>query len=448
MSSPTRLLNQLYRSRAVFTDGWRPSNPLFSLAYLSSIAALSLTVGCLEFPEFTPPIPLDQSPLDQSLRVKDRAPPASPDQAPPREQGPVQDAEPPPPVDMETVDEGMVSDLMVEVDQQLCAPQTGPCARDENQQCALSSGDVLRCPLSSTGEDEEIEWVFLSWDFSLLLHHPTQTGNLDGFHGARDFYISRSEISVAQYQRCVTEGGCEEPMSDVGCTWSFPDQEQRMSLPVNCVSWTQAQSFCHWAGTESERGRPGRLPGFAEWLFAARTSQHELFRAGSGRSSALSLFPWGDGFYSDPTGNGCFNAWHERCAQDGPQPPCAFDERCASDERPSNCVVSGEQREAYDGAGAFCDLSGNLKEWILDLSSGFTHQLNGEPYCPDGSCLESNGSERYVIGGSFNDSTAELRLVEGLSPRPMTNYSVEVGFRCLFSQEDNEQLTGLPRERE
>ena len=430
----------------MFTDGWRPSSPLLSLASVLFTVTLSVTAGCLEFPDFNPPLPLDQSPPDQGLVMKDQAPALSPDQELLPERGPVQDAEPPPPVDREIVDEGLATDTAIEVDQQLCTPQTGPCDRDESEHCVLNSGDTLRCPLSSTEGDEQIEWVFLHWDFSLPLHHPTQTGNLDDFNGARGFYISRSEISVAQYQRCVTEGGCEAPSGDPrGCTWSLPDRDQRAFLPINCVNWEQAQRFCHWAGMESERASPGRLPGFAEWLFAARTSQHELFRDGNGRSSDLFIFPWGDGFHSEPSGNRCFNAWHERCEQDIPQQPCAFDERCASEERSSSCVVDSSQRGVYDGAGAFCDLSGNLKEWILDSSSGFTHQPNGEPYCPDGNCLEVSESERYVIGGSFNDSTAELRLVEGLNPRPMTNSSVEVGFRCFFSSEDSETLMGLPR---
>ena len=430
----------------MFTDGWRPSSPLLSLASVLSPVMIFVTVGCLEFPEFTPPLPLDQNPPDQELSIEDRAPTLPPDQELSPEQGPVQDAELPPPTDRELVDEGMASDAVVEMDQQLCTPQTGPCDRDESEQCVLNSGDLLRCPLSSAGGDEQIEWVFLRWDFSLPLHHPTQTGNLEDFNGEREFYISRSEISVAQYQRCVTEGGCDAPLEGPpGCTWSLPEVDQRPLLPVNCVNWEQAQRFCHWAGTESERASPGRLPGFAEWLFAARTSQHELFRNGNGRRADLFLFPWGDGFHSDPASNGCFNAWHEPCEQSTPHASCAFDESCASEERSLSCVVDGSARGVYDGAGAFCDLSGNLKEWILDQSSGFTHQPNGEPYCPNGNCLEVDESERYVIGGSFNDSTAELRLVEGLNSRTISNNSIEVGFRCFFSSEDRETLTGLPR---
>ena len=107
-----------------------------------------------------------------------------------------------------------------------------------------------------------------------------------------------------------------------------------------------------------------------------------------------------------------------------------------------------DQRDVYDGAGPFCDLSGNLKEWVLDLSSGFAHQENGEPYCPNENCLLTDNGERYSIGGSFNDGASELRLTQGLTPRATTSSSSEVGFRCFFSIEGDNTLTGLPRSSE
>lgn len=59
---------------------------------------------------------------------------------------------------------------------------------------------------------------------------------------------------------------------DPRCNWTY-DPGARDALPVNCVDWFTAQSFCVWDG--------GRLPTEAEWEIAARGV--------AGRS-----LPWGD----------------------------------------------------------------------------------------------------------------------------------------------------------
>lgn len=150
------------------------------------------------------------------------------------------------------------------------------------------------------------------------------------------FGLMRTEVTVAQYQRCVLEGGCR-PRAD-GAHPEYPDCSDDYltvddALPVNCVSWEDAQSYARWVGGEA------RLPTQSEWEFAAR---------GRGRGWT---FPWGE---APPT---CDNAviamelarelpLEIGCGRDSPWPPCS---------RPLGNSPEG-----------VCDLVGNIAEFTED----------------------------------------------------------------------------------
>ncbi len=75
----------------------------------------------------------------------------------------------------------------------------------------------------------------------------------------KTFGLAQTEVTVAQYKRCVAAGKCTRPYTGMYCNWGHAG---RGSHPVNCVEWKQAAAYSRWAG--------GRLPSEVEWEYAAR----------------------------------------------------------------------------------------------------------------------------------------------------------------------------------
>jgi formylglycine-generating enzyme required for sulfatase activity len=99
-------------------------------------------------------------------------------------------------------------------------------------------------------------------------------GDPDELNGPRvtlsRFDIARTEVTVAQYRRCVDAGVCSPPgEGNSNCNWNHADRDDH---PINCVLWDDARTFASWAG--------GRLPSESEWEYAARGGESHLY-AGS-----------------------------------------------------------------------------------------------------------------------------------------------------------------------
>ena len=84
------------------------------------------------------------------------------------------------------------------------------------------------------------------------------------------FSLGKTEVTVAAYETCVNAGACTVPVATLDhCNWG----RGLGNLPVNCVSWHQAVSFCTWMG--------GRLPTAAEWEYAAKGGEPRIFPWGN-----------------------------------------------------------------------------------------------------------------------------------------------------------------------
>jgi formylglycine-generating enzyme required for sulfatase activity len=166
---------------------------------------------------------------------------------------------------------------------------------------------------------------------------PVHTVEVDGF------WIMQSEVTNAQYGRCVEAGACTPPAND---RWNDAMYAEH---PVTGVDWRQASAYAAWAG--------GRLPTDAEWEKACRGTD--------GR-----IYPWGD------------------------EPPNI--ERLNS--YPSTISDTIPVRSYPPGANGLYDMAGNVWEWTADWydETYYAQSPTANPQGPE------SGEWRTLRGGSWN----------------------------------------------
>jgi formylglycine-generating enzyme required for sulfatase activity len=195
------------------------------------------------------------------------------------------------------------------------------------------------------------------------------------------YEILDNETTNAQYQLCVTEGGC----TPVG--WRYPG---KANYPAVGLNWLQADEYCSWLG--------GRLPSEAEWEKAARGP--------NGWS-----FPWG-------------NDW-----QDGQRANLR-----ASGASGSQLVTTFADRD-HSGYG-INNLAGNVREWTASAYAPYPATLeNGWVVSP--TVIQNPDLSVVVRGGGWKSSavfalSAMRWPVALISPQDSVPWD-EIGFRCVCS---------------
>jgi formylglycine-generating enzyme required for sulfatase activity len=159
----------------------------------------------------------------------------------------------------------------------------------------VPEGEFLMGSPSGQGNDDE---------------HPQHTVYLDAF------WIDQTEVTNAQYRKCLEAGVCRKPVCWDNSDYNAPDQ------PVVCVSWGDARTYCEWAGV--------RLPSEAEWEKAARGTD--------GR-----VYPWGN---EAPI---CERANYAVCV--------------------GKAASAGSYPAGVSPYGAL-DMAGNVWEWVADWYAG------------------------------------------------------------------------------
>jgi formylglycine-generating enzyme required for sulfatase activity len=203
------------------------------------------------------------------------------------------------------------------------------------------------------------------------------------------FRIDAKEVSVAQYRRCVdakactadglTEafhGGKEQPEYAQFCNWGKKGRDQH---PINCITWSQAEAYCKWAGK--------RLPTEAEWERAARGTD--------GRK-----FPWGD---EHPLGVKLANVADESARKHFPE----WTSTRGYDDGFVGTAPVGSFPAGATPVGAF-DMIGNVWEWTAD----------------------GKDAGRYVRGASWTFDPAFARIsLRGWSDPKVR--AADGGLRCV-----------------
>jgi formylglycine-generating enzyme required for sulfatase activity len=207
---------------------------------------------------------------------------------------------------------------------------------------------------------------------------PLHDVTLDGF------WIDQTEVTDAQYARCVAHGDCEESQSADDAGLNGDDH------PVVGVSWHDAAAYCEWAGA--------RLPTEAEWEYAARGEKG-------------SIFPWGDTFdgtrlnFCDAN---CRLDWADETVDDG-----------YSRTAPIGSYPSGA---SWCGA---LDMAGNVWEWVAHCyeSDYYARSPSESPVSPE------EGDSKVMRGGSWFIYPPNVRSANRNWGIPdLTAY--DGGFRC------------------
>ena len=211
------------------------------------------------------------------------------------------------------------------------------------------------------------------------------------------FQIMKTEVTVAQYRRCVIANVCTPPLNGDALTWS--DTFENDHLPVNGVSWTQMNTFAQWISAE---WAGVRLPTEAEWEYAARSQGQDV------------IYPWGN------------------------QPPdCNLaqyrgtDEVICSLESGVGPVCSTPDGNTTQGA---CDMAGNVYEWTLDeWHENFNNApSDGSAWCSSNDCI--NPQARRVVRGGAWSSAAHYITVTRRGSNLTTDQVSSVGARLVRTE--------------
>jgi len=194
---------------------------------------------------------------------------------------------------------------------------------------------------------------------------------------AKPFAVGRGEVTFAQWDACVADGGCGG--------WRPDDHGRgRTNLPVSEVSWSDARAFVDWLGRKC--GHPYRLPSEAEWEYVAR-------------AGTTTAFWWGDEVESG----------HANCRGCG-----------AGGRRPS--PVGSYPANGF----GLVDTAGNIAEWVEDC---WNESYDGAP--GDGGARETGlCKQRVVRGGSFDAGARYVRSASRFLYDAETRYYTN-GFRVV-----------------
>jgi formylglycine-generating enzyme len=187
------------------------------------------------------------------------------------------------------------------------------------------------------------------------------------------FWMARTEVTVADYGRCVAAGRCS-PAGYEGGGLRFA----KPTLPVTLVTFEDARRYCAFRG--------GRLPTEAEFERAAR---------GAARRS----YPWGDRYHGKL-------ANHGRLGVDATDTSDGFAELAPVGSYPDGATPEG-----------VLDLAGNVAEWTADA------------YVPSYGAPPTG--ERAVRGGDFTSAAPFLRGAARASKPPEARLPT-LGFRCVW----------------
>ena len=199
-----------------------------------------------------------------------------------------------------------------------------------------------------------------------------------------DFYLGRTEVTVAQYRTFCKATGRRMPQAP---GWLLNDDH-----PIINVSWNDAKAFCEWAGC--------RLPTEAEWEYAARNRGDSL------------RYSWGNDSPFDKAGGNVA----DESAKKQNLTTTIFDGY--DDGYAKTAPVASFNPNAL----GLYDMTGNVWEWCADWYGKYGEKSQIDPKGPD------SGSFRVLRGGSWINDPESSVVTNRFKNRPNIWYDC-YGFR-------------------
>ncbi|NWH08210.1 MAG: formylglycine-generating enzyme family protein [Alphaproteobacteria bacterium] len=204
---------------------------------------------------------------------------------------------------------------------------------------------------------------------------------------AKPFAVGRFEVTFAEWDACVADGGCNGYRPDDN-GWG-----RRGARPVINVSWYDAQAYMQWISTKT--GKTYRLLSEAEWEYVARASTITPFYTGETILTDQANY---DGTYTY-----------------GPA-------RRRGEYRKQTVAVGSFPPNAF----GLYDMHGNVWEWCQDA---WNNSYDGPGRPDDGRpWLSGNSRLRVLRGGSWGNNPQDLRSATRNYDFP-TDRAISVGFR-------------------
>lgn len=195
---------------------------------------------------------------------------------------------------------------------------------------------------------------------------------------SRPLAVGKTEVTFAQWDACVAEGGCMHRPDDEG--WGRGNQ------PVMNVNWNDAKQFVAWLARKT--GKSYRLLSEAEWEY-------------SGRAGTTTQYYWGDSD-SDICRYASVDKGGQGCGTHKTSP------------------VGSRQPNAF----GLYDMLGNVWEWVEDC---YNKGIDGVP--DDGNARTAGDCGwRMLRGGAWNHSPGLLRFANR-GYNPATFRDASIGFR-------------------
>jgi serine/threonine-protein kinase len=209
----------------------------------------------------------------------------------------------------------------------------------------------------------------------------------------RPFYMGACEVTQQQYQD-VTGDNPSHFSPTGGGRQQVADLDPRC-LPVESVTWEQANRFCRLLSQrpeEQKAGRVYRLPTEAEWEYACRAGTTGPFHFGDALSSDLANV-------------------------NGKRP---YGGAAAGESRPHPVAVGSFPANAF----GLYDMHGNVWEWCADRYGPYRAGVQVDPRGP------LAGDTRVCRGGAFLFAPADCRSAVRYARDPRLA-SEQIGFRVV-----------------